>query len=100
MAMNSDVLLAKENQDLQAAHEKQAQKKKHSNRQITIQEGLSIEEGQSLLQSRNQVEGAISTISAESAPEAEQCLVRAPPCCSDCHIIGHRRLQCPYRNSN
>ena len=90
MAMDSGVFLAKENQDLRVAHEKQAQKKKSSNRQITIQEGIFIEEGQSLLQSRNQVEGAISTISAESAPEAEQRLVRAPPRCSDCHIIGHR----------
>ena len=73
MSMNSAVLLVKENQDLQAAHEKQIQKKKHSTRQIVIQEGLSIQEGQSLLQSRNQVEEAISTVSAKPAPEAEQC---------------------------
>ena len=71
MAMNSGILFVKENQDLRAAHKKQAQKKKRSNRNITTQEGLFIKEGQNLLQSRNQVDEAISTIPVESAPEAE-----------------------------
>lgn len=100
MAMNSAVLLAKENEDLHIAHEKQAQKKKHSNRQIAIQEGLSIEEGQSLLESRNQAEEAIPAPPAEPALEAEQHSVQAPPQCSDCHIIGHKQLQCPNHISN
>ena len=100
MAMNSAVLLAKENEDLCIAHEKQTQKKKHSNRQIAIQEGLSIEEGQSLLESRNQAEEAIPAPPAEPALEAEQHSVQAPPQCSDCHIIGHKQLQCPNCISN
>ena len=98
MAMNSGIILAKENQDLQAAHEKHIQKRKRSTKQIAVQEGLSIQEGQGLLQSRNQADEAVSTIPAESAPVAERRPVRAPPRCSDCHNIGHRRLQCPSRN--
>lgn len=100
MAMNSAVILAKENQDLRAAHEKQIQKRKRSNRQIASQAGLSIEEGQSLLQSRNQIEEATSTVPAESMYEAERRTAQAPPKCSDCHIIGHKRLQCSNRNNN
>ena len=98
MAMNSGVFLAKENQDLQAAQKKQTQKRKRSNKQIAIQEGLSIEEGQSLLQSRNQVDEAIPAMLAEPPHEAERPHARAPPRCSDCHVIGHKRLQCPNRH--
>ena len=100
MAMNSAILLAHENQELQASHEKQLQKRKRSRKQIATEEGLSIQEGQDLVQGRNQVEEAIPTVSTEPVPEAEQRPVRAPPRCSDCHVIGHRRLQCPNRNSN
>ena len=49
-----------------------------------------MQEGQKLLQSENQADKAISTASAEPAPEAEQCSVHAPPQCSYCYIIGHR----------
>ena len=98
--MNGGILLAKENQDLRAAHEKKVKKKKCSTKQIAIQEGLSIQEGRSLLQSRSQVEETIAPVPAETASEAEQRRVRAPPRCSDCHVVGHRRLQCPNRNSN
>ena len=100
MAINNAVLLSKENQDLRAAHEKQIQKRTRSRKQMAVKEGLSIQEGQELLQSENQADEAISTALAETAPEAEQRSVRAPPRCSDCHIIGHRRLQCPNRNSS
>ena len=98
MAMNSGVFLAKENQNLRAAQEKQTQKRKRSNKQIATQEGLSIEEGQSLLQSRNRVDEAIPAMPADPPHEAERPHVRAPPRCSDCHVIGHRRLQCPNRH--
>ena len=100
MAMSSAIILAKENQDLHIAHERRVQKRKRSNKQIAIQEGLSIEEGQSLLECRNQAEEAIPAPPAEPVPEAERRPVRAPPKCSDCHIIGHKRLQCPNRHSN
>ena len=100
LAMNSALLLAHENQELRASHEKQLQKRKQSRKQIATEEGLSIQEGQDLLQGRNQVEEAISTVPAEPAHEAEKRPVRAPPRCSDCHNIGHRRLQCPNRHSN
>ena len=93
--MNSGVLLAKENQDLQAAQETQTLKKKHSNKQITAEEGLSIKEGQSLLQSRNQVDEAIPAMPAEPPYEAERLHAWAPPHCSDCYVTGHKQLQYP-----
>ena len=100
MAMNNAILLAKENQDLRTAHEKQLQKKKQSRQQIDTEEGFSIQEGQEFIQRRNQTDEAIPTVSTEQAVEAEQHPKRAPPRCSDCHVLGHRRLQCPNRNRN
>ena len=100
MAMNSGVLLAKENQDLQAANEKRLQKKRRSRQRIDAKDGLSVQEGQGLLQSRNQVDEAADTIPVEPVAEAQQRPTRAPPRCSDCHIIGHRRSQCHNRNRN
>ena len=92
IAMNSAVLLAKDNQDLCAVYEKQLQKGIRSKKQIAIKEGLSIlfRRGQDLLQSENQADEVASTAPAEPAPEAEKHSIYAPPWCSDCHIIGHR----------
>jgi hypothetical protein len=59
MAMNSAILLAKENQDLHAVHEKQLQRRKRSRRQIESIEGFSIQEGQEFIQRRNQADEAI-----------------------------------------
>jgi hypothetical protein len=100
IALNGAAILAKENQDLRTAHEKEVQKRKRSKAQIASAEGLSIKEGQALVQSKNQVEEAIQTGSIPNTPDTLQRRVRAPPRCSDCHIIGHRRLQCPSRGGN
>jgi hypothetical protein len=49
MAMNNAILLAKENHNLHAAHEKQVQNRKQSRRQIEAAEGFSIQEGQEFI---------------------------------------------------
>ncbi|KAJ8225202.1 hypothetical protein LV156_009124, partial [Aspergillus fumigatus] len=100
MAMNNAALLAKENHDLRAAHEKHLQKQKRSRRQIETAVGLSIQEGQEIIQRRDQAAEAIPTIPPEQVVDTEQRPQRAPPRCSDCHILGHRRLQCPQRKNN
>ena len=98
MAMNSTTILTKENHDLRAANEKQQQKRKRSNRQIAYTGGLSIQEAQGLIQHEDEAQEASTAISDGPASAASQPSVRAPPRCSDCHIIGHKRLQCPNRN--
>jgi len=100
MAMNSAIILTKENRDLRAAHEKQARKKKRSKRRITHTGGLSIQEGIELMQQRNGVQEAQDTIQTETTPSTSQPHVRAPPRCSDCNVLGHKRTHCPNRNSN
>ena len=100
MAMNNAILLAHENQDLKASHEKHLQKRKQSRRQIATEEGLSIQEGQDIIQSRNQSDGAIPIASMDPAPAIEYRSTRAPPQCSDCNNLGHKRTHCPNRNSN
>ena len=100
MALNEAILAHHELQDLRASHEKQQQKRKRSRKQIATEEGLSIQEGQDLIESRNQVEEALPTASTKAPPAVEYSSIRAPPRCSDCHIIGHKRNQCPNRHSN
>jgi hypothetical protein len=100
MAMNNAILLAKENCDLRAAHKKQLQNRKQSRRQIEAAEELSIQEGQEFIQQRNQAAEAILTIPTEQVVDAEQRPQRAPPRCSDCHILGHKQLQCPQRKNS
>jgi hypothetical protein len=72
MAMNNAILLAKENHDLRAAHEKQLQNRKRSRGQIEAAEGFSIQEGQEFTQQRNQAAEASPTIPTEQAVDAEQ----------------------------
>jgi hypothetical protein len=71
MVMNNAILLAKENQDLRAAHEKQVQNRKQSRQQIEAAEGFSIQEGQEFIQHRNQAAEAIPSIPTEQAVDAE-----------------------------
>ena len=65
--MNSAILLAKENQDLRAAHEKQRQKGRRSNQQIAHTEGLSIQEAQELIQHKNETQETQGALPVESA---------------------------------
>lgn len=99
-ALNEAIIARHEVKEIRASHEKHLQKRKRSRKQIATEEGLSIQEGQSILQDRNQPDKAVPAASAEPAPEAEYHSIRAPPRCSDCHIIGHKRNQCPNRKSN
>lgn len=97
MVLNSAIILAKENQDLQAAHAKQLQKRERSKQQMAAAGGLSIQEDQQLLQHENEVQDDQDAQPTEPAPAAIKQRIRAPPRCSDCHVIGHKRLQCPSR---
>jgi len=100
MAMNSAIILTKENRDLRAAHEKQTQKRKRSKRQINHAGGLSIQEGIELMQQRNGDQEAQDPVQMETEPSTSQPHVRAPPRCSDCNVLGHKRTHCPNRSSN
>jgi hypothetical protein len=63
-------------------------------------EGLSIQEGQDLIEHSNEAVEASTTAPTQPALTENQPSKHAPPWCSDCHIIGHRRLQCPNCMSN
>ncbi|KKA17135.1 Transposase [Rasamsonia emersonii CBS 393.64] len=70
LAMNSAVILAKENHDLRAANEKQKQKRKRSTNQISHEGGLSIQEAQALIQSQISDENQVPLVMATTAAEA------------------------------
>ena len=63
-------------------------------------EGLSIQEGQDLIEHYSEAVEASTTAPTQPALMKTQPSKHAPPQCSDCHIIGHRRLQCPNHMPN
>jgi hypothetical protein len=99
LAMNSALLLAQENQDLRAAIEQESLKHKRSNKKIVHKSSLTVEEAQNLIQAREVPNFATTTAPehppVESAIPASQPAIRAPPKCSNCGIVGHKRNKCP-----
>ena len=95
--MHKFIFSEKENKDLQAANEKQKQKRTRSRRQIAYEEGLSVSEAHGLIE---------ASIEAQTAPgipqEGHTSLPIQPPTrpprgCGICRVPGHRRETCPNR---
>jgi hypothetical protein len=99
ITMNTAVIMKKELSDLRAANEKQKQKRTRSKRRIASGEGMSIQEGRELIAQPEQAAEARYISEDQPAPDASEPRRRAPPRCSDCRDIGHRRLQCPNRST-
>jgi hypothetical protein len=100
LAINSVILLAKENQDLYATINQESHKCKRSTTMVKSNGSLIAEEAQRLIGSQNQALEGDPGPSTQSAAETFQPRKRAPPTCSNCHTMGHRRLQCPNNVSN
>lgn len=98
IALNEAIIARKEFQEIKVSHEKKIQKRTRSRKQIATEEGLSIEKGQSIIDGRNQPAEAIMAPSIDPAPAVEYSSTRAPPRCSDCNILGHKRTRCPNRD--
>jgi hypothetical protein len=98
--MNDLLLVRKENYDLRAAHEKEKQKRKRYNKQISIEQGITREEVQALVQ--GQVEASQVVITALEEPQlpASQPIVRRQFRCSGCGAEGHKINRCPSRTSS
>ncbi|EED14184.1 conserved hypothetical protein [Talaromyces stipitatus ATCC 10500] len=97
---NDALLVWKENRDLRAAHEKEKQKRKRSNKQISIEQGITREEAQVLVQGQVEASQAVTTTPAEPELPTSQAVVRRQFRCSDCNVEGHRINRCPNRTSN
>jgi hypothetical protein len=98
--LNKLILARKELHNLYASNKKQFQKRKRSTRKLAAVGGLTIQEGLEQFQHENEVDEAQGGTSIDPALSAVRPRVRAPPQCSDCHNIGHKRLQCPNQVSN
>ena len=92
--LNELILAREEIHELRISNEKQLQKQKHSNRQLTTA-GLTIQEGLEQFQRADEVYEAQDTIPIDPALSTVRLRIRAQPRCSDCYNLGHRRLQCP-----
>jgi hypothetical protein len=97
LAMHGAAMLTKENHDLRAANKKQKQKRQRSKKQLSYEGGVSVQEARESINRQNQADEAANSMRVESAEITAQRATRAPPRCSDCRSIGHKRLQCPNR---
>jgi hypothetical protein len=97
--INDLLLVQKENQDLQAAHEKEKQKREKSKKQISIEQGITREEAQALVQSKIEASQTVTAAPAEPGLPASQGVVRRQFRYSGCNIEGHRINRCPNRTS-
>jgi hypothetical protein len=95
--MHGAAVLTKENYDLRAANEKQKQKRQRSKKQSSYKDGISVQEARESINRQNQADEAVNSTQRISEGITSQRATRAPPRCSDCRNIGHRRLQCPNR---
>jgi hypothetical protein len=100
LAFHDMAILKEEMKTFRAIYEDQAKKKKRSTRQLATTEGLSIQEGLERFQRENEVYEAQDTIPIDPALSTVKPRVRAPPRCSDCHILGHTRRQCSNQVPN
>jgi hypothetical protein len=96
-AMYQVAFLTKELRDLRAANEKQKQKSQRSTKRLSHAGGLSIQEARELISHPNQAGEASNSVGAEAEASTPRPPQRAPPRCSDCNTLGHRRTRCPNR---
>jgi len=91
-AMHETSFKDKEISDLRAAIEHLQQKRTKSTKQLPFTGIVQVQDGidrAQALQLQDEVPGAVA---GEAASEPKK---RAPPRCSNCNIMGHRRNRCP-----
>lgn len=94
MAMNCAVILTKRIDDLEASNENLKQKRAGSKRQIAYKEDLSVLEHCDPKSGSNRALEGESVTLFRPAQGASQPTLRAPPTCTNCHELRHRRNQC------
>jgi hypothetical protein len=97
MSINELTIVRKEVHDLRAANEKEKQKRKRSNKQISIEQGITREEAQALVQGQVEASQVVTTTPAEPQLPASQPIVRRQFRCSGCGAEGHKINRCPSR---
>ena len=95
--MHEATLLKKEIRDLQAANKKQKQKRQRSKKQLSYEEGISVQEARESINHQNQADEAANSRVQESGEIISQRATRAPPRCTNCGTVGHKRTRCPNR---
>ena len=94
MAIHELAIKSKENHDLRLALERKKRKRQRLTKRLPNTGSLTMEEGREMV--RALVEGGRAG-GQDNPAEASQPRQRAPPTCSECHVVGHRRNQCPQR---
>jgi hypothetical protein len=107
--MVNAAIMKKQYDELFAANEKEKKKRQRSKKRIQHSGGITREEAQELIRSRDEATGIQSRDEAtgiqinnavQSTTGVSQPRQRAPPTCSNCHTVGHKRTQCPEPTSS
>jgi hypothetical protein len=98
-SMHGLAMLRQQVYDFSAANEEKKQKRQRSTRRIAQSEGFRDTEAREAFNSLNQANEGQNTHPAEADALASQPIRRAPPRCSDCNQIGHKRTHCPNRSN-
>ena len=99
VAMHNNAFLAEQCKLLRAANAKQTSKRSKSTKRVAFENGVTIGEAPAPISTPNQVSEGQSDQAHEAIQTASQPIGRAPPRCTDCFEIGHRRTQCKKRTS-
>ena len=95
IAMHNGVLLSHEIEQLRAENSRQKRKRALPNKKIANKSGMNSEDAQQRIQ--QEINSMEAEIVAEAGPSsaANSANQRAPPRCSNCWNIGHKRNKCP-----
>ena len=93
VAMNQALILDHEVKQLRSSNQRQKQKRETSRTYIASGGILTGAEGQQRVQEMEEA-------GREVVEEGERPRKRAPPQCTNCHLIGHNRTSCPTRPRN
>jgi DnaJ-class molecular chaperone len=93
--MINAAIMKKQYDKLFAANEKEKKKRQQSKKRIQHSGGITREEAQELIRSRDKATGIQVNNAVQSTTGVSQLRQRAPPTCSNCHTVGHKRTQCP-----
>ena len=97
VAMHNNAFLAEQCKLLRAANAKQTSKRTKSTKRIAFENGVTIGETPAPISTPNQVSEDQSDQAHEAIQNASGPVGRAPPRCTNCFEIGHRRNQCKPR---
>ena len=97
IAMHNAAFLARQNEQLRAANQKQRIKRQASTRQVAYQYSLDASEAAGLVAELSEASASTPQGAADRRKTSAQASIRAPKRCSGCRGLDHTYRRCPER---